>query len=330
MGNVTFMKGQRVLVSGMGSELGSLVAVQLEAEPWVGSLVGIDVDPPRRRLRMAEFHLLSPSQRERIVEVVTKFNPHVVINLSIWEPDARASLPLAREFTATATTAVVGAAAECPALEAIVVRSGTEVYGRGRRSLTRPTETAPLDPTSEYGRMLQQVEDRAADVRARVGIAVGALRLAPVLGKHVPSPLGRVLRQPLVPFSVLADPPFAVIEAADAARAFVAAAAKRLDEPVNIVAPGAITALQAILRGRRVPLPLIGPDWRVARRVSHLAGAPIPDHVVEVMHRGRLADGSKALRALGVSPRLSTPEVIDHLYSWESVVRYGEVRTAAA
>ena len=37
----------------MGSELGSLVATMLEAEPWVGSLVGIDVDPPRRRLRRA-------------------------------------------------------------------------------------------------------------------------------------------------------------------------------------------------------------------------------------------------------------------------------------
>ena len=47
----------------MGGELGSLVAAKLEAEPWVGALVGIDVDPPRRRLRKAEFHLLQPSQR---------------------------------------------------------------------------------------------------------------------------------------------------------------------------------------------------------------------------------------------------------------------------
>ena len=64
-----------MLVSGMGGELGSLVAAQLEAEPWVGSLVGIDVDPPRRRLRKAEFHLLQPSQRERIVDVVTMLHP---------------------------------------------------------------------------------------------------------------------------------------------------------------------------------------------------------------------------------------------------------------
>lgn len=313
----------------MGGELGSLVASQLEAEPWVGSLVGIDVDPPRRRLRKAEFHLLQPSQRDRIVEVVTSFNPHVLINLSVWEPDARAGLAHARRFTADATTAIVGAAAECPALESMVVRSGIEVYGRAHNTPTRPTEIAPLHPTTEYGRMLANIEQSARDVGGRVGIAVGKLRLAPVLGKHVPSPLGRLLRQPLVPFSMMADSPFAVIEDGDAARAFVAAAAMRLDEPLNIVASGAITALQAILRGKRVPLPLVGPEWAIARQLSHLFGAPIPEHVVELMHRGRLADGSRALEVLGLRPFRSTPDVIDHLYAWESVIRVGSVREVA-
>lgn len=323
------MRGQRVLVSGMGGELGSLVAQQLEAEPWVGSLVGIDVDPPRRRLRTAEFHLLQPAQRERIVDVVTKFNPHVVINLSVWEPDARAGLVHARKFTADATLAVIGAAAECPALESLVVRSGIEVYGRSRNAPTRPDEAAPLQPTSDYGHMLANIEKQARELGRRVGIAVGKLRLAPVLGKHVPSPLGRLLRQPVVPYSLLADAPFAVVEDGDAARAFVAAAAQRLDEPVNIVANGAITATQAILRGRRVPLPLIGPEWPAAKRLSHLVGAPIPDHVVELMHRGRLADGSKAHTMLGIAPRLTTSQVIDHLYAWESVVRVGEAKAVA-
>ena len=313
----------------MGGELGSLVAAQLEAEPWVGALVGIDVDPPRRRLRKAEFHLLQPSQRERIVDVVTKFNPHVVINLSVWEPDARAGLNHARQFTADATTAVVGAAAECPALESMVVRSGIEVYGRARNTPTRPTERTPVDPTTEYGHMLANIERSAREVGTRVGLAVGKLRLAPVLGKHVPSPLGRLLRQPVVPFSALADAPFAVVQDHDAARAFVEAARLRLDEPINVVAPGAITAVQAIVRGKRVPLPLFGPEWTIARQFSHLFGAPIPDHVVELMHRGRLADGSKAHDVLGFAPQRTTPEVIDQLFAWPSVVRVGAIREVA-
>lgn len=324
------MRGQRLLVSGMGGELGSLVASLLEAEPWVGSLIGIDVDPPRRRLRRAEFHRIEPSNRERIVDVVSAFDPHVLIHLAVWEPDARAGTALARRFTGEATTAVLGAAAECPSLQGIVVRSGIEIYGRRRRSLTRPDESAPADPTSEYGRMLADVERAANAVAARIGVPAGAIRLAPVLGPHVPSPLGRLLRQPVVPFSALADPPFAVIRETDAANAFVAAAQRRLAEPVNVVAPGAVTGLQAILRGKRIPLPLVGPEWAIARRISHIIGAPVPDHVMEVIHRGRLADGSRVKELLGITPTTSTPEVIDRLFAWESVVRITKPTQAVA
>ena len=313
------MPGQRVLVSGMGGELGSLVASLLEAEPWVGALSGIDVDPPRRRLRKAQFHLIEPSNRQRIIDVVTSFNPHVVVHLAVWEPDARAGTSRARQFTSEATTAIFGAAAECDALESIVTRSGIEVYGRQRGAMTRPAESAPMNPSSEFGRMLVQVERAAAAVANRVGIAACALRLAPVLGPHVPSPLGRLLRQSVVPFSILADSPFAVVEDVDAAKAFVAAARLRLDQPVNVMASGAITALQAIIRGRRIPLPLVGPEWGIARQLSHVLGAPIPDHVLELMHRGRLANNALAQDLLGFQPQTTTPQVIDRLFAWETV-----------
>jgi hypothetical protein len=32
---------------------------------------------------------------------------------------------------------------------------------------------------------------------------------------------------------------------------------------------------------------------------------------------------------LGFAPRLTTPEVIDHLYAWESVVRIGRIQEVA-
>jgi len=315
------MHGQRVLVSGMGGELGSLVASLLEAEPWVGSILGIDVDPPRRRLRRSEFHLINPSDRPRIVDVVTSFDPHVLVHLAVWEPDARAGASVAKRLTNEAATSIISAAAECRALEAIVVRSGIEIYGRGRGSLTRPDEDSPTRPTSEYGRMVADIEATAATVGDRVGVSVTALRLAPVLGPHVPSPLGRVLRQPVVPFSMLADSPFVVTLEADAARAFVAAARHRPQGPLNVVAPGAITTLQAIWQGRRVPLPLIGPEWRIARQLSHLFGAPLPEHVMELIHRGRLADGNRLTEVLKVTSRISTQEVIERLYKWEAIVR---------
>jgi UDP-glucose 4-epimerase len=318
-----------VLVSGMGGELGSRVASLLEDEPWVGSLEGIDVDPPRRRLRRAVFHRIVPGQHDRIVHEVMRFNPHVVVHVAVWEPYARANPGTARKLTDDAATSILGAAAECRALESLVLRSGIEIYGRRRGSITRPDERAPVDPTSDYGRMVADIEHTAAAIGRRVGVSVGAVRLAPVLGPHVPSPLGRFLRLPTVPFSVLADPPFAVIHKYDAAEALVAAARVRLAEPLNVVAPGAITVRQAIRRGRRIPVPIVGPEWGLAGRIAYLSGSPLPDHVLEMLHRGRLADPSRAREVLGFAPTTTTSDVIDQVYSWPSILHVPARRQVA-
>ena len=262
-----------------------------------------------------------PGQHDRTVDTVTKFDPHIVVHIAVWEPDVRANTAAARRLTDDAATSILGAAAECPSLESIVVRSGIEIYGRERNAVSRPTEREARQPTSDYGRMVDDIERTARALGRRVGVSVGKLRLATVLGPHVPSALGRVLRMPAVPFSVLADPPFAVIHQNDAAEAFVAAAKIRLDEPLNIVSPGAITAFQAIRRGGRLPVPLVGPEWAVARALTWAGGAPIPDHVQEMLHRGRLADGTRAREVLGFAPHRTTSDVIDELYRWPSVVR---------
>lgn len=304
----------------MGGELGSRIASLLEAESWVGSLEGIDTDPPRARLRRTVFHRIVAGQHDRIVAEVTRFNPHVLVHLAVWEPHARAAPDTARRLTDDATISVLGAVAECRALESIVLRSGIEVYGRGRGSVTRPDEDVVPEPTSDWGRMLAGIEQTGATIADRVGVTVGALRLAPVLGPHIPSPLGRFLRMPAVPFSALADPPFAVVHQHDAADAFVAAVRDRLSQPLNIVASGAVTALQAIRRGRRLPVPLFGPEWTAARGLAYISGAPLPDHVLEMLHRGRLADNSRAREVLRFAPRATTREVIDQLYRWPSIV----------
>ncbi len=305
------------------------MASLLEDEPWVGSLEGIDVDPPRRRLRRAIFHRIVPGQHDRIVHEVTRFNPHVVVHVAVWEPHARANPARAQRLTDDAATSILGAAAECRALESLVVRSGIEIYGRRRGSITRPDERAPIDPTSDYGRMVAAIEATAGTIGRRVGVSVGAVRLAPVLGPHVPSPLGRFLRLPAVPFSALADPPFAVIHKYDAAEALVAAARVRLAEPLNVVAPGAITVRQAIRRGRRIPVPIIGPEWGVAGRVAYLSGSPLPDHVLEMLHRGRLADPTRAREVLGIVPTASTSDVIDQVYTWPTIVHVPARRQVA-
>lgn len=309
------------MVSGLGGELGSLVAAQLEREEWVGALEGLDADPPRRRLQRTTYHRVPPEAHDRMVEIVTRFDPHVLVHIAVWEPESRVPARVARQLTDQVATSVLGAAAECRSLEHVVLRSGIEVYGRGPTALTRPDEHSPLRPTSEFGTTLADIEDTALSVGRRVGVTVGALRFAPVLGPHVPAPLGRVLRMPAVPFNVLGDPAFALLHLTDAARALVRAAERGLDQPVNVVAAGSITMTQAARRGRRLAYPILGPQWRALRPLNWIAGAPIPEHVGQLIRHGRLADSSRTRELLGFAPAATTADVIDELYDWPSIVR---------
>lgn len=323
------MDGTRVLVTGLGGELGSRVGAMLEEEPWVGSIAGFDANPPRRRLKRAAFHLIAADDRDAVARLVSDVDPHVVVHLGVWEPHARLSTDDARSATEALGESLFDACRGARSLESVVLRSGTEVYGRGGAWPRQPDEHAPPEPASVFGCMLRDLEQRAQGLADERGTVVTVLRCAPVVGPHVPSPLGRLLRLPVVPFNPFGNPRFSLVEDRDAAEAFVAAARTRPRAAINVVAPGASSVLQAALTGRRVALPVAGPGWLVARGAATVAGAPIADHVAELLVHGRCARPGDTAGLLGTEPRHSTADVIAALYRWPAVVRIVPSRTAA-
>ncbi|MGQ0804440.1 MAG: NAD-dependent epimerase/dehydratase family protein [Actinomycetota bacterium] len=309
----------RVLITGLGGELGTRLAQLLEARDDVTEIVGTDIDPPRRRLRRSEFTRIDPRDRDRLVDFVTDFAPSAVAHYGVYEPDSRVGPRDARELTEACTTAILGAATRTGKLDRVVVRSGLEVYGRGRGRPLVPAEDATPAPTTAYGRSCLDVETAAVALGRHHDVPVAALRLAPVVGSHVPSPLGRLLRLPAVPVPAFADPAFSVLHQMDAARAFLEALVRGYDGPLNVVGPGAASPGQAVRLGGRVPVPVVGPAWAVARRVAEIAGAPVPGHVVELMRDGRAGDGSRAIDALGLSDLRPTQDVLAELFEWATV-----------
>ena len=322
--------GQRVLLTGMGGELGTRVTNALEADPTVDEIVGVDIDPPRGRIPRARFHLADPRDRARTVAVVRDLEPTAVIHLGVYEPGARVSVRDAAGVNDASAIVALGAAAQSPSLERIVVRSGIEVYGRPRGGPQKPDELVPASPTTPWARSLARVEEMAAEAGRVADVPVTILRFAPVVGPHIASPLGRYLRLPVVPVSAVADPPFSLLHQEDAAAAVVRAFESGIDLTVNVVGPGAVTPLKAARMGGRIPVPALGPGWWAARAACELTGAPLPAHVIELLTRGRGADGALGQEVLHLDPVRSTESVLRDLYEWADIVHLDVTHRKAA
>jgi len=320
----------RVLVSGMGGELGTRVAQLLEERPEVTDVAGFDFVPPRRRLRRAEFRRIDPRNRDRVVEFVEDFAPQVVAHFGVYEPASRMSPAAAAERTELCTVGALGAAARAGALEYVVARSGLEVYGRRSPRASVPDERVPPAPSSPYGVSLLQVETISAGIGRRIGVPVAALRYAPVVGPHAPSPLGRLLRLPVVPVPAFADPPFSLLHPEDAALAMVAAVVARPAGPINVVGRGAATPWQAARLGGRVPFPVLPALWGVAARTTELTGAAIAPHVVEMLRYGLTGSAARAAAVLDVPEPHSTQDVLREVFDWADVVPLAVARQEVA
>lgn len=319
----------RILITGMGGELGTRVANLLEADPTFTEIIGIDSYPPRRRTTRADFRRIDPSDRRKAVHLVRDFDPELILHLGIYEPNARFDPTEARLGTAASAVSVLGAARSCPSLKGIVIRSGIEVYGRRRGAPSRPDELALPDPTSPFGVSMAHVEQVAMEAGQLAGVPVTSLRCGPIVGPSVPSPLGRYLRLPVVAVSPFAELPFCLLHQEDAALAVVAAGLRGHDGPINIVGSGAVTASQVVRRGGRLPIPVIGPGWLVAAAAAELLGAPLPAHTRELLVRGGVADGALATEVLGITPR-PTDDVVTQLYQWATVAHLTPAARGAA
>lgn len=309
------MGDQRLLVVGVGSELGSLSTALLERDERFGEILGIDVHPPRRRLRRTSFVRIEHDESAEFVRRVVAFRPDVIVHLGVWEPHARLGTNEARTATGAYGRALCDALAKLSGLTRVVVRSGLEVYGATK---VVPDEHTVVAPTSTYGHMLASLESMVADA-APAGTVVTSMRLAPVIGAHVPSPLGRLLRLPVVPIDPLSRARFQVVADDDAARAITHAATHGRNEAVNIVAEGPVNTSAVLRQGRRLVAPVVPHTWSLVSSLTTLVGAPLPDHVRELLQHGRLA--STIRRDVEYRPVHSTSDVIARLYSWPSIVR---------
>lgn len=310
----------------MGSAIGTGIARALEKNDSVSAIAGFDLEPPRRWMRRADFHFARPGDGERVTRIVRDFEPTVVVHAWVFEPRARSSPGQARARTVAGTESLLGAIAKVDSVEHITVRSGTSVYGSGRATPDQPTIDTLPRPTSTFGEMLARVEERCAHTATTVGASLCAVRLAPIMASHLPNPLGRYLRLPVVPVPITTKR-FGVVHLVDGSASIAAAATAHYSGPLNVMASGPVTPLEAITLGRRVPLPVLPLAFRLGRHLGEIPGTPIPEHIAELLSRGGVVAPSD-LSAIGVTISRTTSQTLRDLYAAGRLIDIEVDRTA--
>jgi len=314
----------KVFIAGIGSDLGTQIAKNLESNEAVEEIAGIDMFPPRRYLARTKFFMSHFDDSERIADVINQFSPDVIINFGVYEPGARLNLSKARSATSAVLSGIIHAVNKIKQKHEVhvITRSSVAVYGFADPQKTYD-ETSPTCPDTPYGEMCRHVEEELTKNCARLSI----VRTAPEIGAHVPHPLARLLNHPLIPVQFRMpfspDPGFPAISTRDVVQVFLKVAEIKfentnLHRTFHAACPANISMLTAAKAGKKMPLFFYGPGFSLAKKLSYLSGAPIDEHIEMFIRRGMKIDSTSTRMALKISSQDSPSEILSQLFDGEN------------
>lgn len=292
--------GRRVLVTGLGTFWGGLVAQQLEADPDVDVIVGLDTTPPEIELERTEFVRVDQNYSilSRIV-AATKVDTiiHTFLVLNSGQISSRAM----KEINVIGTMNLFAAASAAGStVERVVVKSSSLVYGADREDPAFFREDMHRTRAARTGveRSILAVEDYVRDFAVdNPHVTVSMLRFSNVLGPTISTPFSKLLQLPVVPSIFGFDPRFQFVHEEDVVRSILFVLDHDLAGIYNVAGDGMLpwSEVATICGKRTVPLPPLFSG--TATLPLRAIGYDVPPEVLELLRYGRGVDGSKLVDA---------------------------------
>jgi UDP-glucose 4-epimerase len=311
----TTKSGLRVAVTGASGDLGSLLLPLLEQDDRVESILALDVvkaPPSGARTTWRRLDLARHDADRELTELLREHRIDALYHLAfLFSPIQNGAL--AHELEVIGSLHVLTAAAAV-GLKRLVVPSLTAVYGArsGHPSLLdedTPTDGAPasrfVQDKIEVERQVNAFRPRHADTRVIV------LRFAPILGPSVDNPVTRLLKARIVPSLMGFDPLWQAVHEEDAARALHLALHSEAEGTFNVVGRGVLplSGMVKLAGGNVLPLPApLARGTLVTLNAAGALGVPLP--LLDYIQYSWVADGARAERALGFSPRYHAREAV--------------------
>jgi UDP-glucose 4-epimerase len=322
--------GRRVLITGVGSHVGSLLAQRLERDPEVEHVAGLDVRRPKVALDRTE--LIAADIRDpRIGRLIPPTRVDTIVHEQlVRQPGPGMSSRAMHDINVIGTLQLLAACERVPSLRTIVVRGSAGVYGAEPHAPQFfKEEMARLFPLrTRFQRDVAEIENYF-DTYARRHPAVSCtmLRYQPAIGPGLRTQITRYLSQPVCPTFMGFDPRIQLVGIDDALEAIVAAVRNPVPGAVNVAGPGTIGLSRMIRLARRRPLPVAAPLFGAVTSAGHRIGLDVQsDDFQRLLRWGRGVDIGRLTDEVGYAPRQSTVEAVEE---WAAQARRPAAAAAA-
>jgi UDP-glucose 4-epimerase len=303
----------RVLITGLSTYWGGRLAQQLEREPEVEAIIGIDRRPPKVALERTEFVQVADrhSLIRRIVqaaEIDTVVDTRLVVDSTVTSPR------LAHENNVIGTMNILAACSGADScVRRLIVKSSAHYYGAEQDDPAFFTEemARPHPPRTRIEKDLVEAETAIADfAHAEDGVKVCVIRFANGLGAGINTATSRLLALPAVPTILGFDPREQFIHEDDLVGVLRHATLNDLEGVYNGAADGVLVLTEVLGLLGKLPAPIL-PPWgtRLAAGQLRRLGIGIPDELLQLLRYGRGLDNRK-LKASGYRFRYTTRETV--------------------
>ncbi len=322
------MGGRRVLITGVGSHLGTLLAKRLEADPDFEYVAGLDTRRPRgplERLEWIEADIRDPE----IVRLVPRLGVDTLVHEQIVrQPSQGMSGRSMHDMNVIGTLQLLAACERARTLRTIVVRGSAGIYGAEPQAPQFfKEELARLFPLrTRFQRDVAEIENYFETYARRHGdVGCTMLRYQPAIGPSLDTQISRYLSQAACPTYLGFDPRIQLVHERDAIDALVAAVRHPVRGAVNVAGHGTIGLGRMIRLAGRAGLPIAGPLFGpltgAARRLGMDAYS---EDFRRLLRYGRGVDTTRLVEEVGFRPSFSTVASVE---DW--VARRGQGALAA-
>jgi len=320
---------RRILITGVANFWGTGLARALLADPEVERVIGIDTRVPpadvASAITLVDADLRAPDLRT----VIRASAVDAVVHADIPQfPEPGRAARQLHDLTVMGTLQLLAAAGDLPTLRTLVVRGSAAIYGSEPAApafFTEDMATAAMERgATRFQRDLGEIEKLVEGLaRRRPDVTCTTLRLQPVIGSTLDTPITRLLRAPVVPVMLGFDPRLQVLHEDDSVAVLHRAVHHPVAGAVNVAAPGTVSLNAAIRRVGRLTVPVPHPLFAtVAGAGRRLGLPPMSEDTVRYLRYGRGVATERMTDELGFTPRYDTPGAIDAVAA--------ELRKAAA